>query len=598
MLELGVIQLLSDALRPPTGMTFDRGLISTFSLDLDAALSVPLLLAAMQQPTDSALDPVAFLESLRKSAGRLVIFNQTGQIKVPAQYLQLMPDLEPMIVGCVAPSQHHIFHPKVWLLRFTDGETHHLRFLCLSRNLTFDKSWDVVLQLESSDPAAEPRRDNAPLVDFTRALAGMAVLPVTSEQKATVDELAQSAATAYWELPPGVRTARFLPFGITGHSSWPFPNNMIRTTVVSPFLTADTLQRIASSTRETLSIVSRQESLDRIDELTLKPFLSVEYFPKWNDAEFDDVTDEQLAEGAQSELSGLHAKIFMADVGMTARAWVGSANATTAAFGGNIEFLVELEGSRTHLGPGLFFGGADERAKFLLPYDRTTAHDSLPDDEHEKRNLARYQRALAAIPMRLRVTPEGDNYNLHLTSQAEIPGLDDTEVQAWPISLGDQHSRLIEPGEPADADFGARTFEAITSFVAFKLTMGSLETRFVINVELIGAPSDRHERRLAAILNDQDKLMRYLFLLLADEETWQMVADNSGAGGGWIAQMLGSKAPLELMVRTLHRRPRRIDDLADVIERLRTQNDGADRFPDHFLNLWDAIWSARKSVRR
>ncbi len=597
MLELGITQLLSDALRPPPGMTFDRGLISTFSLDLDAALSVPLLLAAMQQPTDSALDPVAFLESLRKSAGRLVIFNQTGQIKVPAQYLQLMPDLEPMIVGCVAPSQHHIFHPKVWLLRFTDGETRHLRFLCLSRNLTFDKSWDVVLQLESSESASEPQQDNAPLVDFTRALAGMAVLPVTAQQKTTVDELAHSAATAYWELPPGVRTARFLPFGIAGHGSWPFPNNMIRTMVVSPFLTAETLQRITRSTRETRSIVSRQESLDGIDETTMEPFDSIEYFPKWNDAEGDDDTDEQIAEGAQSELSGLHAKIFMADVGMTARAWIGSANATTAAFGGNVEFLVELEGSRNNLGPGSFLGGVDERARFLLPYDRTAAHDSPSDDEHE-RNLERYQRELAAIPMQLRVTPEGDNYNLRLTSQAEIPGLDDTEVQAWPISLGDQHSRLIEPGKTANADFGARTFEAITSFVAFKLTMGSLETRFVINAELVGAPSDRHDRRLAAILNDQDKLMRYLLLLLADEETWHMFADNSGGGGGWIAQMLGSKAPLELMVRALHRRPDRIDALADVLERLRTQDDGADRFPDHFLDLWDAVWSARQKASR
>ena len=42
--------------------------------------------------------------------------------------------------------------------------------------------------------------------------------------------------------------------------------------------------------------------------------------------------------------TGLHAKIYVADAGWKSRIWVGSANATHAAFNRNVEFLAELEG--------------------------------------------------------------------------------------------------------------------------------------------------------------------------------------------------------------------------------------------------------------
>ncbi len=57
-----------------------------------------------------------------------------------------------------------------------------------------------------------------------------------------------------------------------------------------------------------------------------------------------------MPSGLTVPLSGLHAKLFVSEYHHRARLWTGSANATNAAFGGNVEFLVELQGARSACG--------------------------------------------------------------------------------------------------------------------------------------------------------------------------------------------------------------------------------------------------------
>ena len=58
--------------------------------------------------------------------------------------------LEEIVLGVTPPHPEGIFHPKIWMLRYKeqDGKNVIYRFLCLSRNITFDKSWDTILTLE------------------------------------------------------------------------------------------------------------------------------------------------------------------------------------------------------------------------------------------------------------------------------------------------------------------------------------------------------------------------------------------------------------------------------------------------------------------
>ena len=68
--------LLLDALRPPPGHSLDRAVATTYTLDLETALMVPLAFAGFR--FDEEQDPVEVMEALREMGGRVDIFCQIG----------------------------------------------------------------------------------------------------------------------------------------------------------------------------------------------------------------------------------------------------------------------------------------------------------------------------------------------------------------------------------------------------------------------------------------------------------------------------------------------------------------------------------------
>ena len=140
-------ELLLDALRPPTGYSLDRAVATTFTLDLETALTVPLAFAGFR--LDEQPDPVEVMEALRGMSERIDIFCQAGAIGAGRWPSDLLALLENVIHEVRRPRPGHIFHPKTWLLRFRDeSQEPSYRLLVLSRNLTADRSWDTILWLD------------------------------------------------------------------------------------------------------------------------------------------------------------------------------------------------------------------------------------------------------------------------------------------------------------------------------------------------------------------------------------------------------------------------------------------------------------------
>src|SRR6266536_1505685 len=99
------------------------------------------------------LPRVASLEALRRYADRITVFCQKGHISVPRSHERFFAYLEQSIVEVPAPHDLFTFQPKVWVLRYLphDGKSAPLyRCICLSRNLTYDRSWDTVLVLDGA----------------------------------------------------------------------------------------------------------------------------------------------------------------------------------------------------------------------------------------------------------------------------------------------------------------------------------------------------------------------------------------------------------------------------------------------------------------
>src|SRR4051794_40264100 len=130
----------------------DEAIGTTYTLDLLALLRVPLAATALPWAEGDGAplsNPFALLSALRRYAGRISLFCHAGAIKVPPRQQPLFTFLEPC-VNQVVPPRGGIFHPKLWLLRFVeqDGPAVAYRLLVLSRNLTFDRCWDIALALD------------------------------------------------------------------------------------------------------------------------------------------------------------------------------------------------------------------------------------------------------------------------------------------------------------------------------------------------------------------------------------------------------------------------------------------------------------------
>ncbi len=192
MLEPGDRMLLMESLRPPEGFAFDCAVGTTFSLDLHALIVAPLAFTIFEwqdgtgRPT---AHPAAVLEALRRYAGRVHLFCQAGGIKVPPRYDRILTFLEQSAIEVQAPDPRGLFHPKLWALRFTGPEqTVRYRVLVLSRNLTFDRSWDTCLSIEGDvGRRRSVRPENRGLVDFIAALPTLLVGDRPIRQQTTVD---------------------------------------------------------------------------------------------------------------------------------------------------------------------------------------------------------------------------------------------------------------------------------------------------------------------------------------------------------------------------------------------------------------------------
>ena len=130
--------LLLESLRPPPGYQLRRAVGTSFTLDLIALLTAPLAFTFFDvHDKDGApvADPVALLEALRRHAARITLFCQAGAIAVPKPDQALLAYLEGSVVEVQPPMGAGVFHPKIWVLEFTDDQQSSIyRFLCLSRN--------------------------------------------------------------------------------------------------------------------------------------------------------------------------------------------------------------------------------------------------------------------------------------------------------------------------------------------------------------------------------------------------------------------------------------------------------------------------------
>lgn len=609
--------LFLDALRPPDGFEVDLAIGTTYSLDLTAMLVAPLAFARLEafqkapepgQGAADAVDPFALLRAIRSYAERTTVFCQSGRIAVPRSYQRLYTYLERSIVQVTPPSDVGVFHPKMWALRFTgpEGEVHY-RVLCLSRNLTFDACWDTALVL---DGVLDQNRTlaishNHPLGDFFAELPKLAVGPVDQGIKRSVARVADELRRVNFDVPENFDGYFFAPIGFAKYSKMPFAEDRCdKRLVISPFVTDGALAQLPGKGG---TLVSRLEELNNLKPETLERFKDV--FVLADSAEqVDGLSEQENGDGSRwrPPTSGLHAKLYVLDSGWESWVWSGSANASTAAFRDNIEFLVALTGKKSKVGVDACLDSGF--APLLQRYPGKGRVDpTLTEQEKLEEALRRLRADLARCSWKAEAKSRGESaWDVVLSCDPAFKLPENARLTVWPITLGDKGDRSVPAGESiGPLTFPAASLDTLTSFFTLRLTLavGKVEAtdEFVIRADLVGAPENRLARVLESLLETPAQVLRFLRLLLAQDAFDVLEAlrdDEATEGAGRGRRVAGTaEAPLlESMLRALAREPSRLDAVEQVVSDLRKLEKGIDRLPPGFLEAWEPIRAARATL--
>ena len=600
--------LYTEPLTTPLGFRFDCAVALTYSLGLDTLLAVPLhllLYAGGRAQTRILEDRLAVLDGLRQTASNVSIFHHQGGILAPRGRRALYSLLEDSVFRASAP-RGGIFHPKIWLLRFSphgdDPTTNRgedpplIRLAVLSRNLSADRSWDVSLTVEGR-PGIHQVAGNEDLVRLLHALPDLSP-ELPEERSAQIASLADDLDRTAWELPCGIDELRLHAIGLDA-GGW-LPPRSERLVVMSPFCTPGALESLARTSRSPRALIARPEELVGIPHAALNRFERCLVLREV--AENDDGEEASPRRGAHM---GLHAKLYLCGGAGETRLFTGSANSTHAALvgGHNVEVLVELVGSRERLGSAEEFLGDDGFGALLEDFDPNDVEPPDPVDIEYRELLERACDTIARADLRLTCREaadghgEGQRWQLELRGDGPIEFPPALRMTAWPITLprgrGLDCRDLLSGREIA---FGPMAVSSITRFIAFEITLeedGSHapSQAFVLLVPADGLPvQERDEAVVRQIVRNREGFLRYLLFLLgtfdgfAEEGgggTWR---PGTGSGGGFETLPL-----LEEMTRTFCRDPSRLDSVRRLVEHLRrsasTEGD-AEIVPADFLKLW------------
>lgn len=591
MLEPDGRAVLTEELRPPIGFRLHQAVATTFTLDLTSALAVPLSFASHH--LRESTNPIAILDAVRRASDRIDIFAQAGHIAVPAHASDLVAFLEPMVHPVVAPRPGALFHPKIWVLEYAHGANRRYRLLCASRNLTADRSWDVIVRLDG-EPADEADPVNDPLVALVEALPGMAIVPVRSARVRRISALANRLRHVAWESPSEAVLRALHVYGVP--ATTPPPASQLfdgkRHLVISPFLSDDGIGAVVVSRSREAHVLSRRESIEQLQPATLERLRTY-------------TLDEAVHEGGvetAATLVGLHAKVYVLDRADGGHLFIGSANATGAAFGGNVEVLAEFVGPYTRIGVGAMFSDDAPLRQLATEYSPPGGAEQTAQEQADYALEAAVRR-LATVRLRATARAVGDRYALDVErlDKASVDARFTSRVRL--LTRDGNHYALPHPGASFTID--DLPIMDVSPFFVLAVTDERGESRSaIISAELIDDIPGRRDAIIARQLSNRAAFLQLLALLLAfdDGDVETGLAGLSGFFGEWQGGDDGVGL-FETLVRAVGANHGGLADAKRIIDQLTRSgttvgDDGQAILPEGFDELWSVVWPAHQSLVR
>ena len=600
MLDPDARAVAFELIRPPPGHRLDFAVLTTYTLDLEALLVLPLSVLAHPDGDFEALlaEPLRLHQAIREAGDRIHIFVDETGIAIPRGARPLYSMLEGSVHAVRAP-HGGAFHPKVWVVRFApEDETADplLRVAVLSRNLGFDRAWDVALATEGP-PGQHEQECSQDLGRFLAALPGLASRETPERVQSQMQGLADQATRTAFPAPGDFRSPiTFHALGLphrSGTSRLPVTGD--RALAMAPFVNAPGLARISQAAECAAVLIGRQEELDSLSKETIEVWDEVLVLADAAAGEVEDspAGDEDSLETPAVRPAGLHAKVIAIEHGWDVTWYVGSANLTAAAFGGaNVEMMVSVTG-RGWRKPGRaiqhFLDGGFR--KLCKAYQRTPRPDPDPVVVDAEARLRQARDILVDSVLRVECAATGSDWTLTLDGDvAPLP--EGVEVGVWPVSIPESLALPLHP-----RPVWTLPMTRLSSFIAFRMrspVAGADDLRFALRLPADGMPGDRTYEILRTLLDSPEKFLRFLRALLGGldtltDGTTERVGPPGGAAWG---TGIGGETVLEDLLRAASRDPARLEPVRRLIHDLRRTEDGRRIVPDDLFLIWTAVEEA------
>ena len=593
-------------LAPPAGYYLDFAVGTTYSLDLDALVGASLAMG-LSEETDSELmnNPVCLLEALRSTGDKVALFCEGGQIHMPSKVTSLYILLEKMVFSVKTAKHRGIsaypsFHPKFWLLRFKNSAGDLLyRVVVLSRNLSFDRSWDITYYMDGK-PSNKQNEKNQPVSDFLQYLTGF--LPSDSNGRAKaklirglIKELPyvtfEPAEKEFYDfefLPNGVRKEDGSYYQIAETPL--FKDTFHDVMIISPFLTGSIMRGFNDRNNRShienarYFLITREMSLGKLKPEDVSRFRIFTMR--------DTVIDGETAisdSSAEVQKQDIHAKVYMTRKYSDANFYLGSLNASHNAVHGNIEFMLLLRAKNRYLNidklSADLFGSEKDGSD--NPFQEATLQNAIIDEEDErKKMLDGIIKNLNRSNPRAIVTQETEEeYSIAIHfGKVDLNGC---QIVVRPL--------LSKKEELFDSDirFDGLRLTQLSEFYSITVSNTDYSTERVLIIPTTGLPEDREKAVVSSVVSDRDCFYRYIAFLLGDDSILSVLEGNAVEGeGGTIHDRPTYRVPAlyEKMLQTAAAAPERFKGIEYLMKTI--SEDGI--IPDEFKDLYKTFKKAVK----
>jgi len=578
-------------LMPPDRYELTHAVATTYSLDLFTLLAIPVALF-YSKVLDGRFEDDRFdvLESIQKTAGILSIYCQKGKIKVPRKFNWLFAYLEDAICEIVPKDHVSSFHPKIWLLRFHKAQQVIYRLIVLSRNLTFDRSWDLAMQVDGV-LAKQVHTSNLPLVDFLRYLFKV-------RRPAGANTILNELGYVNFETPEGFKRLTLHPIGIDGYQTYKNPLSgrpFDKLLIVSPFVDRTTLKKLHQNCPSSKTLISREEELQKIPHEVLDGFQSYFLSRRIVDGENFEDSDESDLEPKQQQL---HAKLFVGEHRGRTHWFLGSANCTDPAFTRNIEFMVGLEGENKTVGSEAALWAllnAKGDSVIFEPYEPVNENkDAEAENIRQLIRRLEYDLVNASLTGKVLARKNTQNFDLHLLMDTRNTSWEkEITVRLAPLNAA-KNSRIIRPGALDELLFENLSEVDLSIFAVINIFhKGVLAASFIVKMQVV-FPETRKDKILKNLIASSEAFYKYLNFIISDNPYLAdtIIKNSNGNLDPHQASYGQSFAELpifEHLLMTASRAPSKLKSIDRLIQRLKDEDGNeADRIiPEEFIALWN-----------